>query len=234
MSNSSGRTRRPTAWRAPSAARRTTRPAPRRTSRPALASGFGPVPGTVPGTCPKASLRVPPSLHLRTIRPADVSRVATAEGLSLGLGPSGLRPVVEHGFDVVPVGIEHEGAVIALVVLRPLARSAIVAEAGLQRGPVERVDRRLVGSRKGDVDVLGHRLALDECERAAGARDVEAALVAVADVQADGRRDRLVEEARLREVANADPEVVEPVYAPLDPLTVHRLEAVAVRVSDEG
>src|SRR6185312_5271814 len=82
MSNSSGRTRRPTAWRAPSAARRTTRPAPRRTSRPALASGVGPVPGTVPGTCPKAPLRVPRSLHLRTVLAGGVSRAATAEGLS--------------------------------------------------------------------------------------------------------------------------------------------------------
>src|SRR4029078_1392314 len=82
MSSSSGRTRRPTACRAPSAARRTTRPAPRRTSRPALASGVGPVPGTVPGTCPKAPLRVPRSLHLQRGLAGGVSRAATAEGLS--------------------------------------------------------------------------------------------------------------------------------------------------------
>jgi hypothetical protein len=54
---------------------------------------------------------------------------------------------------------------VADVVLGPLARRAVVAVARLDRGSVERVDRRVVRGREGDVHVLG-RLAVDERERA--------------------------------------------------------------------
>src|SRR6266576_1262381 len=46
-----------------------------------------------------------------------------------GRVPSRLA-VVEDGFDVVAVGIEHERAVVALVVDRPLAGSAVVTVPG--------------------------------------------------------------------------------------------------------
>ncbi|HEX4112172.1 MAG TPA: hypothetical protein VH020_06520 [Stellaceae bacterium] len=45
------------------------------------------------------------------------------------------------GFDVVAVGVEHEGAVIVRVILRAQARRAIVVSARRQRGTMERIDR---------------------------------------------------------------------------------------------
>ena len=54
---------------------------------------------------------------------------------SLGLG----RPRVADRLDVVAVGIEHEGGVVALVVLRPPARGAVV---GRRRPPGRRRGRR--------------------------------------------------------------------------------------------
>jgi hypothetical protein len=65
--------------------------------------------------------------------------------------------VVVDDLDVVAVGVEHERAVVAGVVDRPLARSAVVLVAGLERGGVERPDRRVVAGPERDVDVLGRR-----------------------------------------------------------------------------
>ena len=42
--------------------------------------------------------------------------------------------VVDH-LDVVAVGVEHERALVARVVLRPLPRAAVVAVPGADRGP---------------------------------------------------------------------------------------------------
>ena len=44
----------------------------------------------------------------------------------------------------VPIWVEDVGAVVAVVVLGPLARGAVVAEAGLEGGAVELLDRRAV------------------------------------------------------------------------------------------
>src|SRR5690348_11809453 len=68
--------------------------------------------------------------------------------------------VVEHRLDVVAVRVEDEGAVIALVVDRPLARRAVVAVARLDRGSVERVDLLPALRGERDVDVLAQRLAV--------------------------------------------------------------------------
>ena len=59
------------------------------------------------------------------------------------------RPVV-HGLDVVAVGVEHEGRVVAGVVV-PLARRAVVGAAGGERGRVEAVDRLAVGRLEREV-----------------------------------------------------------------------------------
>ena len=53
--------------------------------------------------------------------------------------PLGGLAVVVHQLDVVAVGVQHVGAVVAGVVDRALARRAVVAVAGLDRGPVEGV-----------------------------------------------------------------------------------------------
>jgi hypothetical protein len=64
---------------------------------------------------------------------------------------------VADGLDVVAVGVEDEGAVVARVVVA-LARGAVVAVAGCECDAVELVDGRVVRRREGDVQVLGQRL----------------------------------------------------------------------------
>jgi len=56
------------------------------------------------------------------------------------------RPV-EHGFDVVAVGIEYESTVVAGVV-RALTRSAVVSSSGSERCFVEGVNPFAIGRRK--------------------------------------------------------------------------------------
>ena len=51
-----------------------------------------------------------------------------------------VRSLVQDRLDVVAVGVEQEGAVVALVVLGAQAGRAVVAAAGGEAGGVERVD----------------------------------------------------------------------------------------------
>jgi hypothetical protein len=51
---------------------------------------------------------------------------------------------VAHRLDIVPVRIEHEGAVVVGVIVRPQAGRAVVLGAGRKRRLVERVDARAV------------------------------------------------------------------------------------------
>ena len=62
---------------------------------------------------------------------------------------------VAHGLDVVPVGIEHEGAVVARVVDLAHAGAAVVARPGRESGLVERVHGRAVRSGERHVRGLG-------------------------------------------------------------------------------
>src|SRR5215208_7895680 len=132
------------------------------------------------------------------------------------------------------VRVEDVGGVVTGVVLGPLARGAVVAEAGLEGGAVELLDRRAVAGREREVHVLGHGLVGHERERALATRDVEAVGGALVHAQPDRRRDGLVEEPRLDEVADADPEVVDPVLPGPRLAVVDGLDAVAVGVADEG
>ena len=75
-----------------------------------------------------------------------------------------------NGLDVVPVGVEDEGTVVAGVVLGPLARPAVVAVARGDRGLVKAVDVVAFRDGEGHVEVLRRRPAVgDERERAPGA-----------------------------------------------------------------
>ena len=71
--------------------------------------------------------------------------------------PTALASIVEDRFDIVAARVEDERAVVARVVLRPLAGRAVVGVTGLDRAHVERRDR--VGARhaEGEVDMLGRR-----------------------------------------------------------------------------
>src|SRR6266542_3162462 len=78
---------------------------------------------------------------------------------------AGPLTVVVHDLDVVAVGIEHEGSVVAGVVERALAGRPVVAVAGTRQLAVERVDGLVVGRLERDVDLL-RRVAGDERDRA--------------------------------------------------------------------
>jgi len=113
-----------------------------------------------------------------------------------------------HRLGAVAVGVEQEGAVVVLAVLRPLAGRAVVAMArGAARLP-ERVDVRARGCREADVQpargrVLGVRrgerevVPLDELVARRGDLDLECA------------QDGAVERLGRRAVRNADGDVVE-------------------------
>ena len=74
--------------------------------------------------------------------------------------------VVADDLDVVAVGIEHERAVVAGVVLGPLPGSAVVAVAGSCRGLVEGIDGGVIAGAERHVEVLRRRARHDR-ERAA-------------------------------------------------------------------
>jgi hypothetical protein len=72
--------------------------------------------------------------------------------------------VVVDDFDVVAVGVEHIGGVIAGVIARPLAGFAVALVSIRRRVGVEAADV-VVYAREGDVQVL-RRLAGEDEERA--------------------------------------------------------------------
>ena len=82
-----------------------------------------------------------------------------------------------HRLDVVPVGVEHEGAVVVRVVVRAQTRRTVVLAARRKRGLVERIDGRAV--LRGDCDVHGF-------VQAAFAADPEVRLAAGAEAEAAG------------------------------------------------
>ena len=75
-------------------------------------------------------------------------------------------PLVEHGLDVVPVGIKHERRVVARVVLRAQAGGAVVRTAGPQRLAVERIHLRPAGGAEGDMRARRVRRGGRDPERA--------------------------------------------------------------------
>jgi hypothetical protein len=116
-------------------------------------------------------------------------------------------------------------------VIAPLAGAAVVAEAGLEGGAVKGLDRGAVGRGERDVDVLGCRVVADEREWPWGSGDVKAVGAAVLDPQADHGRDCLVEATRGVEVADADPEVVDPVLAAACLAVMDGLDAVPIGIA---
>src|SRR5258708_40095434 len=67
-----------------------------------------------------------------------------------------------YRLDVVAVGIEHEGAVVIRVVVRPQPRRAVILAAGGERRTVEGVDRcAIIGGDRDVQDALNPALATD-------------------------------------------------------------------------
>jgi hypothetical protein len=123
---------------------------------------------------------------------------------------------VHDGLRVVAVGIAQEDAVVARVVLRPLARRVQHLGPGGDRGVVHGVDGGAVGRGERDVQLDAGRTVGGQPElgRAAGACEAHhlaAAAVGEADrlVDADGREDAGVEGDGGVDVAAGDSDVIE-------------------------
>ena len=96
--------------------------------------------------------------------------------------------MVADGLDVRPDRVEHERGVVPRVVLGTLAGRAVVPVAGSDGRSVELVDRRFVGRREGQVEVLGRR-PLDEREPPVVPLDMDPADPPFAHAVPENRRD---------------------------------------------
>src|SRR5436190_2105749 len=144
---------------------------------------------------------------------------------------SRLRPVVVDGLDVVAVGVQDVGRVVARVIARALPGRAVIGVAGGCQLGVKTLDAGIVG-RERHVDVL-RGLALEQGEgRAVGAVQRRAAGV-LADREAQGLGEDAVEGGRRRQVRDADPEVVDDPRPLRHVAVVHGLDAVAVGAAQE-
>src|ERR1700729_4367847 len=125
-----------------------------------------------------------------------------------------------HGFDVMPVGVEHERPVVVPRVLRSQSRWPVVASSGLQRGRVERVD--LLTSVSGERDVqpandVGRRdrevVGLLETEH-----NIDPASAPRTDLrEPEGSQRPAVEVTTASEIAHADADVIDDDAAPWHP-----------------
>src|SRR5215213_4007619 len=138
-------------------------------------------------------------------------------------------PVVRDRLDVVAVRIEEKGRVVAALV-PPLAGRAVVDEAGLGARAPERVDRRVVGRREREMEVLGRLPVVQPQATVAGEEPggvVEPVAARIEDLQ-HGR----VEALRERAVPDAEGEVVDLAGRALDAVK-DGLDVVAVGIEDE-
>jgi hypothetical protein len=129
---------------------------------------------------------------------SELERGEALAGDVVGGGGVHDSAVVVDDLDVVPVGVEDEGAVVAGVVDRALAGRAVVPVARGERGSVELAHGRVVGGGEGEVDVLGQRpRVVDQGEAVVRAGELDAGRLVVAERDAGVRRDRRVEAPRL-------------------------------------
>src|SRR2546430_10101761 len=125
-------------------------------ARPARARGYDRAPqrGRARERRCRATSRSGPSMA-RTRRAARAALARRRRARSPATrSRSAASSIVVDGLDVVAVGVQHEGADVARVVLRALTRCAVVAVAGCRHHPVELCDVRVGHYREGKVDVL--------------------------------------------------------------------------------
>ena len=102
-----------------------------------------------------------------------VVAIEPTPGREAGLvGSLRLHRAVVDGLDVVAVGVEHEGAVVVLVVVRARARRAVVRAAGGEGGGVEGLDLLLGVDPEGDM--AARRRRVRGCDPQVRPRDAHA------------------------------------------------------------
>src|SRR5688572_18298377 len=104
---------------------------------------------------------------------------------------------MKHRLDIVSIGIEEEGGVIAGMVVRPLSGKAIVAAAGGEAGPVEGVDGGSVRGLESEMVAAGE---LARRLRPVGSRD-EQFVIPEMRLRASAKRDFQHLEYRIVEAA---------------------------------
>src|SRR5215216_3628608 len=122
-----------------------------------------------------------------------------------------------HRLDIVSVGIEHEGAVVILVIMRPQPRRAIVLAAGPEPCRVELIDEVACLGQKSDMDVAAEALTRADPEiRPLILPESEIRLAVrlfcrdvVNQHDAERRQRLLVELARSLEIADGKPHVIQ-------------------------
>src|SRR5437764_4025512 len=81
-----------------------------------------------------------------------------------------LQVLVTDGFDIVAIGIEHEGAIIIRMIMRPEARRTMIAPARFHCRRVEGVDLRASLDGEGDMGPLPHALLVPDPEKGLAVR----------------------------------------------------------------
>jgi hypothetical protein len=122
-------------------------------------------------------------------------------------------PVVIDDLDIVPVGVEHERAVIAGVVDLSLARSTVVRIARGEGSTVKGVNRFVVRRRERNVKRLG-RPAAHHGEGTVSAGELRTIWSGTSEAEAGMRRDRVVERLRCGHVGDSNPDMVDPSSRP--------------------
>ncbi len=140
------------------------------------------------------------------------------------------------GLDVVPVGVEHESAVVTGVIAGALARRPIVFVAGPKGSAVELFDGSIAGRAKGEVQILRRLAFADPQAPTAGTQPypfVTARLVSGSPHALSKRLENgLVELSRGVEVSDPDEDVVDHVGR-LETV-VDSFDVVPARVEHEG
>src|SRR6516162_8689008 len=94
---------------------------------------------------------------------SSVANDASSAGASPGCRTTRRRRswFMTHHFDVVTVGVEHEGAVVVGVVVRARTGRAVIAPAGCECRGVERIDQRTLADAERDVHrrLVGYALS---------------------------------------------------------------------------
>src|ERR671910_1838410 len=119
------------------------------------------------------------------------------------------RNSVLDRLDVVAVGVEHVGAVVAFVVLGSQPRRAVIAPSCLQRGGVETVHGLPAGSGESDMEPGDGPLAcVDDEPPALPASEGYQALVLELQAEAQGSQGRLVEPPAGQQIPHPQGDVV--------------------------
>jgi hypothetical protein len=122
-------------------------------------------------------------------------------------------PAVEDGFDIVSVGVQGVGGVVARVVVGAFSGAAVVAAAGVEGCLMEAVNCFSVGCGEGDVERGGRRSLVEHEVFTSCGAERDHAWLEFDHPAVPGRERCLVEASARLQVADGDREVVDKDWA---------------------